>query len=211
MTFKRGGVTLTAKERDNRETWLNAAVHLLRPDFAEMKARLHTDIRVSVGFPLGGFEKIAGQFFKREVSKDQHNEIFISPLIDDSCEALGVLVHELIHAQDNGASGHNKHFEAIARRFDLEGKPTATTIGAPFKRRCSPLLKRLGKYPHASLRPSKVKRQGTRLIKCECPKCGYICRVTAKWINAAGTPICPTDRRPMVAEGQDDGDEGDDE
>lgn len=198
---------LTPKERNNRETWLNHAVHLLRPMFGAIGAPLHDRIRVAVGFPLGGFEKIAGQCFKREVSRDKHNEIFVSPLLDDAVEALAVLVHELIHAQDDCKSGHGKAFAAVARRLDLEGKPTATVAGSAFKQRYAAMLGRLGAYPHAALRPSKVKRQGTRLLKCECPECGYVCRVTAKWIKAAGAPICPTDEAPMIAEGIDENEE----
>lgn len=192
---------LTPKERNNRETWLNRAAHALRPSFEAAGAPLHSEIRISVGFPLGGFEKIAGQCFKREVSKDRHNEIFVSPLIDDATDALGTLVHELIHAQDNGASGHGRAFAARAAALGLEGKPTRAGEGPAFKQRYTRLLRQLGPYPHASLRPSKVKRQGTRLLKVKCAQCGYTCRVTAKWLESAGAPICPTDEVAMEAEG----------
>lgn len=191
---------LTTNERNNRETWLNHAVRLLRPIFAGAGAPLHDKIRIAVGFPLGGFEKIAGQCFKQEVSRDRHNEIFISPLIDDATKALGVLTHELIHAQDDCKSGHGRAFAKRAETLGLEGKPTHAGAGSTFKQRYATLLERLGPYPHAALRPSKVKRQGTRLLKCECPECGYVCRVTAKWIKEAGAPICPTDRVAMIAE-----------
>lgn len=184
---------LTPKERNNRETWLNRATHALRPTFRKLALPLHRDVRVSVGFPLGGFEKIAGQCFRREVSKDRHNEIFVSPLIDDAREALAVLVHELLHAADNCASGHDRTFTRRARALGLQGKPTETTGGALFKQLHGALLRTLGRYPHASLRPSKVKRQGTRLLKVSCPKCGYTCRVTRTWLDGAGAPICPTD------------------
>lgn len=188
---------LSPKERNNRETWLNRATHALRPTFRALALPLHKDVRVSVGFPLGGFEKIAGQCFKREVSKDRHNEIFVSPLIDDATKALAVLVHELLHAADNCASGHDRTFETRARALALEGKPTNTTGGKPFKRFHGALLRTLGRYPHASLRPSKVKRDGTRLLKVACPECGYTCRITRKWLDQAGAPICPTDETAM--------------
>lgn len=188
---------LSTKERNNRETWLNRATHALRPTFRELALPLHKDVRVSVGFPLGGFEKIAGQCFKREVSKDRHNEIFVSPLIDDAREALAVLVHELLHAADNCASGHDRTFTKRARALGLAGKPTETTGGTLFKLLHGALLRELGRYPHASLRPSKVKRQGTRLIKVACPDCGYTCRTTRTWLDTAGAPICPTDEIEM--------------
>jgi hypothetical protein len=182
----------------NRETWLNNAMQALKPYFTSAGASLHGDIRIAVGFPLGGFEKIAGQCFKRDVSKDKTNEIFISPLIDDPWRALDILVHELIHASDNCFSGHNKHFASIARALGLEGKPTTTFGGDDFKRRYKTLIAKLGDYPHQALQPSKIKRQGARLLKCECPVCGYIARVTNKWIENAGAPICPTCEEQML-------------
>ncbi len=31
----------------------------------------------------------------------------------------------------------------------------------------------------------------TRMIKCYCPQCGYIARVSMKWIRREGAPHCP--------------------
>ncbi|MDQ2079513.1 hypothetical protein RA307_04905 [Xanthobacteraceae bacterium Astr-EGSB] len=36
-----------------------------------------------------------------------------------------------------------------------------------------------------------AERQATRMLKCECLDCGYIVRVTRKWIDAVGAPHCP--------------------
>lgn len=43
----------------------------------------------------------------------------------------------------------------------------------------------------------KKKKQTTRLIKVECPACGYIIRVTRSWL-LVGVPYCPIDVIPMV-------------
>jgi hypothetical protein len=32
------------------------------------------------------------------------------------------------------------------------------------------------------------------MLKCECSTCGYTVRITRKWLDAAGPPICPTDK-----------------
>ena len=34
------------------------------------------------------------------------------------------------------------------------------------------------------------KVQSTRLLKALCPDCGYVIRVTAKWVEV-GLPVCP--------------------
>src|SRR5436190_18521499 len=114
---------------NNRETWLNRATRALHPAFREAGVPLHPSIRLSVGF-CPGFEKIVrGVCLKRENSKDRHNEIFISPSIDDATEALATLVHELLHAADDCKSGHDKTFAERARALGLEGNPSATTAG----------------------------------------------------------------------------------
>lgn len=43
------------------------------------------------------------------------------------------------------------------------------------------------------------KKQTTRHIKCVCPECGYVARITRKWINA-GCPACPCGKGHLLAE-----------
>jgi uncharacterized paraquat-inducible protein A len=31
----------------------------------------------------------------------------------------------------------------------------------------------------------------SRMVKAECPRCGYIIRTTRKWMYAVGMPMCP--------------------
>jgi len=59
------------------------------------------------------------------------------------------------------------------------------------------LLKRIGPYPAGFL--TDTPKQGTRMHKCECSGCGYIARVSPKWIaagrlfaRAANVPWCAT-------------------
>jgi hypothetical protein len=69
----------------------------------------------------------------------------------------------------------------------------------------APILESLGPYPHAELDTRKwrvgppvgekdmwtgPKVQGTRLHKVMCRHCGYVARVTMKWLNK-GMPVCP--------------------
>jgi len=59
------------------------------------------------------------------------------------------------------------------------------------------VVDKIGQFPSGRLNLTKRKKKSTYLLKCECPTCGYVARVTAKWIDKAGTPICPTDDEPM--------------
>jgi hypothetical protein len=38
---------------------------------------------------------------------------------------------------------------------------------------------------------NRAPKQNTRMLKCECPMCGYIARTSQKWIDEVGPPHCP--------------------
>ena len=93
--------------------------------------------------------------------------------------------------------GHKGPLRSLALAIGLTGKMTATEESEAFKQRLTPILAELGDYPHAKLDASNRKKQTTRLIKTECPRCGYTARVARKWLDV-GSPICPTDNVQMV-------------
>ena len=102
----------------------------------------------------------------------------------------GTLAHELVHA--TGRHGHGSHFAKLARAIGLEGKMTATTEGEAFKQAVAPILEAVGPYPHAELSKKARTKQGTRLIKLQCPTCPYTVRITRKWLDEVGAPACPS-------------------
>jgi len=91
----------------------------------------------------------------------------------------------------------------------LEGKMTATTESESFVDYAKSVIAVIGEYPAGNINPIMIKKQTTRLVKCECDGCGYTVRTTRKWIEAAGAPICPTDNEQMICEGGDDGESDD--
>lgn len=76
----------------------------------------------------------------------------------------------------------------------------STSVGEALAARLAPTLDLLGPYPHAAVTPSATTsaapKQGTRMLKCECPACGYTVRTTRKWLDL-GEPLCPVHERPM--------------
>lgn len=51
---------------------------------------------------------------------------------------------------------------------------------------------RPGREPHGALSPTtRDKVQGTRMLKALCPVDGYTMRLTRKWIDELGWPVCP--------------------
>jgi hypothetical protein len=209
----------------DREAWLNKAVDLIRPLFEDYGYAV-PPCRVSVGFPsrsaLSPKSKRLGECWDKIASSEGVAQVFITPLIsnpikdDNSFGVLDILVHELVHVVVGNEAGHGAKFGACARKVGLEGKMTSTVPGKALVGRLETMLKALGPYPHASLNPvlSGKKKQGTRMIKCECKDCGYTVRTTKKWLEDVGAPLCPKHRTSMEFElpdeDSDDSEESDD-
>ncbi len=182
----------------NREAWLKQAIEHLTPRF---QSNGHTVpvVKVSVGFPGGGSaKKRIGEHWSPEASDDKQGSIFISPILSDSVEVLGVLVHELVHAAVGNKAGHGPAFKRAAVQLGLEGKMRSTTIGPKLKADLIELLNTIGNYPHAKLNLSMGrKKQSTRLIKQSCETCEYIVRSSQSVIDTHGPVICPGCHEPM--------------
>jgi hypothetical protein len=185
-----------------REQWLNNAVTSVRGIFHANGFPIPDHIRVSCGFPSKRARSLyrnVGEHFSPDASEDATHQIFISPVLDDSVEVLGVLVHELSHAVTG--SSHGTEFKHCVRKLWLEGSLTQTTVGAQFRSNFAPILESLGIYPHAKLNvASSHKPQGTRMIKAVCGTCvihapdgsvksQYTIRVSNAWIKK-GLPTC---------------------
>ena len=196
-----------------REEWLNAALSELREHVFTANGvvwKPDLKIRVSCGWPpskaLSTKRRTIGFCHTREQSKDQTSEVFVSPFIDDSLEVLATEAHEIIHAIDNCKSHHKGFFLKTMKEIGLEGKPTATHASSDMIVRLNGIIGRIGTYPHSTLNPaSRDKKQTTRMVKAECPECGYVIRTTRKWIDEAGLPVCPCGAR-FVQNGSKDPD-----
>lgn len=180
-----------------REAWLLAAVEGLRDLFKQHGAEI-PEVRVSVGFPGGRSpRKAIGQYWPPQACEDAVPQVFVSPVLNEPLRALDVLVHELVHAVHPEA-GHKGAFAKLAKAVGLTGKMTATVAGPELTTRLNALSSELGAYPHAAINLQDRKKQGTRLNKAECSACGYTCRVTKKWVEALGAPLCPCNASPMA-------------
>lgn len=182
----------------NREAWLEAAVNNLRPIFLGHGYTL-PELRVSVGWPSSGGlaqkKRTIGQCWFGATAADGKPQLFISPLLDDAKAPQGVLatlVHELCHVAAGPDAKHGQKFVKVMKKLGLEGKPTATTAGADLLVRFEQTLCELVEpFPHSRLVPLKEpKTQTTRMRKCECDQCGFLVRLTQKWLDV-GLPICP--------------------
>jgi hypothetical protein len=192
-TFKRRIVTPSLE----RQQWLELAVEALRLKFATAGYSIPQKIRVSIGWPKrAGSCGAIGECWSIDASSDKHAELFISPQLTDGVRILDVLAHELDHATVGTAAGHGKAFKECALAIGLQGPMRATTAKPEFVAWAKTLFKRIGPYPAGFL--TDTPKQRGRLQRCECETCGYLCRVTRKWLSEAGPPICPTDEIPLT-------------
>jgi len=175
-----------------REEWLLKAMTELKPTFLETGAEIPEKVRVTCGWPINGGrakKRVTGECWPAKKSKDGHFEIFIAPTLADPIKVLGTLVHELVHAAVGLEAGHKAPFRHAATALGLEGKMTATTVGEELHARLHTLAEKLGDYPHAEIDPTQKKTQSTRMLKIECPNCGWMARTSKKWMEL-GLPTC---------------------
>lgn len=196
-----------------REEWLTAAIAALKPWFTDAGSPITLPVRVAIGFPsraaLAVKKRRIGECWSVESSGDRTIEMFISPVLDRPIDVLATLAHEMAHAALGTNVGHRAPFKKLVKKLGLIGPATATDAGPDFIARIEPIMEDLGPLPHSKLTPMSgfKKPQTTRQLKCECGVCGYLVRVTKKWLETAGAPICPTDKVPLVADAPEESDD----
>ena len=173
----------------NREQYLiQATKRLAKAIFKPAGIEVPTDVKVTCGFPVSGGagsrKRTIGQCFNRAASKAGVNEIFISPTIADTYEVLGTLIHELVHAVDDCVNGHTGEFVRMAKAVGLTGKPTqcGAEKGTELWDKLEAYITKHGEYPHEELMVGS-KKQTTRMLKIECPCCGFKVRASRKVIE----------------------------
>ncbi len=188
----------------NREEWLTKAALLIQQELGLGGG----ECGISVGFPskmgLSTVNRRVGECWQGTASEDGVAQVFISPVLDDP---VGTVAHELVHVELPEAK-HGPEFAKRVKELKFEGKPTECTPEGEVLARLNEVLAPLGKYPHAQLTPSSTeKKQTTRLLKAECPSHGYVVRVTKKWVEELGPPLCPC-KQAMEVEMPEEEDEG---
>jgi len=186
-----------SKSTFDREQWLTEAAHMILDELITPALPSGFEIphpfRVSVGYPPRSTarSKTIAVCIKAEASADLHNEIFITPSIDDSVRVLDCLTHELLHYTDNCASGHQNHFARMARRVGLEGKLTATHAGEKLAKYLRTVIDVLGDIPHAAIDLGIAKKkQTTRMVKVGCQVCGWSFRTSQKNVDLMQSSNC---------------------
>ena len=141
----------------NREQWLKAAGDLLVTEF---DLHLPRPWRVSTGSPARQGKSL-GHCYASAAVQDGANEIWVNASIVDPLQILGVLLHELLHAEDDCQSGHAGAFQrralqvgylppaeglpALRRAKGPPGGPAGLLPRLPHRARCSPATPKKGR------------------------------------------------------------------
>lgn len=189
---------------DTREAWLTEAASILMDGVILPAAGMDAPpaFRITTGFPKHTRgRRVIAQCFVREASTDGVNEVFVSPELDNPMDILPTLVHELIHAADNCASGHRGFFARVAQAVGLEGPMTATVAGPALQAQLQALCNALGAYPHSRMDIDKFHvKQTVRQLKVSCNRCGFLARSSASQLRnwARADECCPCCRNPLT-------------
>jgi len=188
-------ITMTAFT--NRETWLLAAVQLLKQIFAAKRHLVPDDCQVSCGFPSTGTRSHhIGQCWSRRSSTNERNQIFISPALGDPLQVLDTLVHELVHAVDNCENKHGKEFKKIALSVGLEGPMRSAGAGKALKEQLVKIADELGPYPHGQLKVHHVRKISAPRPRARCKSCGFEVPMYKRFLTF-GPPLCPQHKTEM--------------
>jgi hypothetical protein len=182
----------------NRESWLLAAVDLLRPVFLAKSHVIPADVMVSCGFASTGTRSHhIGQCWSKRSSTNGKNQIFISPALHEPDEVLDTLVHELVHAVDDCEHKHGKEFKKIALSLGMKGPMRSADAGPELKETLKQLAQKLGAYPHGKLQVTHHKAVSRARARAKCPECGFQVPMYRKFL-AYGPPLCPKDKIEMT-------------
>jgi hypothetical protein len=181
-----------------RESWLLAAVDLLRPLFLARKHVIPAGVMVSCGFAsMGTRSHHVGQCWSTSSSTNGLNQIFISPALHDPVEVLDTLAHELVHAVDDCRNRHGKEFKAVALSLGMKGPMRSSGAGPELRAKLGEIAAVLGPYPHGKLNVAHRKPRSRKPARAQCDACGFQVPMYRRFL-AYGAPICPKDRIEMT-------------
>lgn len=179
----------------NREAWLTRMARLMENEL--FKGYNLRPYKITCGWPcqrgLSRRQRVVGECHSHVSSAAGNHEIFISPVLADSAEVAGTLCHEMAHIAAGIPAGHKGEFVKVCKKVGLtKGKPTTAMPGEKLEKVIQGYMSQLKvAYPHDALIPiakTIIKpKKDTTLI---CPDCNCRVRISFKWLDAAGMPVC---------------------
>jgi len=184
------------KSKLSRENYLIEATDIMRKSLFKPKGYKVPKVELSISWATRGNRnrkgdaKTLGQCFRKFAHAGNINQIVITPNYDGSTikgsiEILGTLVHELVHAVDDCASGHGQAFKNCALAVGLLPPMRSTPESEELKKWLREnILDKLGLFPHKKVTLNGTKKQSVRNIKIACDCCDFSFRTSKKNIDS---------------------------
>lgn len=176
-----------------REEWLKRAVRSMRPLLRKAGIKMRAKWQVSVS--LGTKHNHLGLcWYEGASASGKTAHLFVSPVIGDPVEVLGVLLHEMIHASLPLGVHHGPKFAKACKQIGLEGKPTQALPGPVLKLEIARLSTFLGDYPHDALIVGKVgggTKGGYWPVYVSPADERYRVQISERALTEYGPPVCP--------------------
>lgn len=183
-----------------REAWLSDIASSMHGWFNDLGFPL-PPFEIRTGFPSAG--RRSPNITESWAQNDTESYvIYVRPDRDDRVEVAAALAHQLCRIAVGQKDSHGHLFRHLAISIGLRGRKTESPPGVLFKELVKPVLDDLGDLPCPEVIPTdkeKKTRQTTRMVKVTCPVCGYVARVSRKWLDSVGPPHCP-EHGPMTAD-----------
>jgi len=151
------------------------------------------EVSIKTGFPSAG-KRSPNISDSWTINDGNAHVILIRPDNDQAEDVAAAIAFQMCHIATGDRDAHGHLFRHLAISIGLRGTKTESRPGTLFKEMIKPTLRRLGKLPSSGISPvESVKKttQSTRLLKVSCPECGYVARVSRKWLDEVGPPHCP--------------------
>ncbi len=180
-------------DHKTRESWFLAAAKAIDQKLFKPAGYELPKYRIGCGWSTKNRAKTGASCFNCKSSDDGTYEIFVSPKQAEPFPILELLVHELTHTVAGIGAKHQKPFIEVMKAVGMIAPWTSSTAGEEAVVVLKVIAEKLGPYPHArlNLKMAGEKKQTTRMIKLQCPKCDYVIRTTRKHLEEKGPPLCP--------------------
>lgn len=175
-----------------RDEWLAEIAPAMATWFDEFGFPLPT-LQMRSGFPSKGRR---AQDTAESWSKEDDGSviIFVRPDRPDPIEVTAAVALQMCKIASGPKDKNGYLYRHLTSSIGLGGKKKSVLSDPEFLNRVTPIIKTVGPLPNPGIAPtdpSANTKQTTRQIKVTCKNCGYVARVSRKWLSEVGAPLCP--------------------
>lgn len=179
-------------EHEGREQWLKGLANGMSTWFVDLDFPV-PKFEIRTGFPSAGIRSSnISESWKDD--KTSSYVVYIRPDRGNAENVAAALAFQMCQIAVDGNDEHGLLFRHVAISIGLKGRKRESKPGRLFSELVKPILKKIGPLPSPDLELSNNLTKGgqtSRMKKVSCKECGYVARVSRKWLDMIGPPHCP--------------------